>query len=206
MRTPAEWERTYDEMNASDFVDIPAYNLRTLTIPLHTLVTNLTPDNIAKITAKLFYSTRYFGAYDVDSGEFVAVHPGIDLKVAEGTPVGAIGGGKVVAIRRDDASFGLYILVEHRLQNGERWLSLYGHMQSATVHTGDVVLPGQIIGYSGSTGNSSAPHLHLQIERLTDDADTHTIYWPAVMPDSTEAAKHVINPIIFLEKYKRSEE
>lgn len=206
MRTPKEWDRTYSEMNASDFVAIPAYNLHTLTIPMRTLSSDLTPDNMAKITAKLFYSTRYFGSYDVDSPEFRAVHPGLDLKVAEGTPVGAIGGGKVAAIRNDDSSFGVHVLIEHIMPDGERWLSLYGHLQTATVHVGDTVLPGQLIGRSGSTGNSTAPHLHLQIEHLNDDAATHQIYWPSSLPTAAEAARYVISPMVFLEKYKRTTE
>ena len=92
MRSPKEWNRSYAEMDERDFVPVPDYDLTTLTIPIQSLLKRA-PGQVATLTDKLFYSTRYFGAYDLDAGEFTGAHAGIDLKLAEGTPVGAIAGG-----------------------------------------------------------------------------------------------------------------
>ncbi len=163
MRTAKEWNRTYDNMTDADFVPVPDYDLKTLTIPMTALTKNLaSASSIAAITAKLFYSTRFMGTYDIDAGEYTGNHQGIDLKLAPGTPVGAIGGGRIVAVETS-ATLGLHVIIEHHLTEGT-YYSVYGHFETTTVRTGDAVTPGQIIGTVGMTGNTSAPHLHLQVE------------------------------------------
>ncbi len=200
MRTPEEWNRTYSQMTEEDFVRIPRYNLQTLTIPMASLASDLSEENMQIITAKLTYSTRYFGAYDVDATEFTAVHPGIDIKLAKGTPIGAIAGGKVNVAMKDSSGLGLHVIIEHRLSDGSRFFSIYGHFDSISVKTGDTVKPGQMIGRVGMTGNTTAPHLHLQVD-IGGSEDIHTPYWPASVPSAGEAAKHAINPILFIGKY-----
>ena len=104
MRTPAEWNQSYNEMkkNGMKFVSIPRYNLPALIIPMKTLREDFTPEHMDIITGKLFYSTRYYGAYNLDAAEFTGKHPAVDLKLAEGTPIGAIGGGRVHVVRSND--------------------------------------------------------------------------------------------------------
>ncbi|HVW67313.1 MAG TPA: M23 family metallopeptidase [Candidatus Peribacteraceae bacterium] len=200
MRTPSEWDRTYKQMQPGDFVGIPAYNMSVLTTPMDQLSNDLTPANIAKITAKLFYSTRYFGAYDLDAGEFSGTHPAVDLKLARGTPVGAIAGGKVIGVVRDDGGLGLHVLIEHHLPDGKKFISIYGHLDSAAVREGDTVTPGQYIGNVGMTGNTTAPHLHLQVD-IDDGTNPHQVYAPLTIPSPAEASKHTVNPITFIQTY-----
>lgn len=92
-------------------------------------------------------------------------HGGIDFPVSLGTNVGATADGIVVistALRNSDGSYrsyGEYIAIDHG--NGVR--SYYCHLSSRSVNVGDTIKQGQIIGKSGSTGNSTGPHLHFEI-------------------------------------------
>lgn len=202
MRTPEEWDRTYDDMKNSDFVMLPQYDIGDL--KGHTmnelLQTRDNPSTIHLLTEKLTWSTRFFGAYDLDSGEFAAVHPGIDIKLALGTPVGAIGGGKVYSVNQKRTGLGTHVIIEHRLPDGSQYFSIYGHLEDVTVSLGDTVKPGDVIGHVGMTGNTTAPHLHLQVDRGISD-DAHLPYMPDHLPSPSEAKKFVVNPVDFIRTY-----
>ena len=62
-------------------------------------------------------------------------------------------------------SFGNSVFIEH----GDGWISAYGHLWALAVASGETVMQGQLIGYIGSTGNSTGPHLHLTLYH-NDDA------------------------------------
>ena len=87
-----------------------------------------------------------------------ADHPGIDIAVASGSYVRAAGGGFVVEAARDP-DYGLFVLIEHG--NGVR--SRYGHASYLVPDRGWTVRQGEVIALSGSTGRSTAPHLHFEI-------------------------------------------
>ncbi len=193
MKSPSEWNRTYAEMSNEDFVPVPAYDLAKLTRPLSELVN---PRNDEEITRKLYYSTHFFGAYDVDAAEFTAVHPGVDLKLALGTPIGAIAGGRVASVHQDSI-LGLHVIVEHRL-GGETYYSIYGHFGSVAVREGDAVRPGQMIGTVGMTGSTSGPHLHLQIDRGAKNEEDHRPYLPSFLPSPEAADRFVVHPVRFI--------
>lgn len=202
MRTPAEWNRSYKEMTAADFVPVPRYDMAVLTTPLFSLASPLKDENIPLITTKLFYSTRYFGDYNVDAGEFTAVHPGIDLKLALGTPVGAVAGGEVHAVRKND-SLGLHVILEHRISATESAYSIYGHLGGTSVSEGDTVRAGQSIGQVGMTGNTTGPHLHFQIDKGTPEEASHTVYWPSSLPSGAEARNRTYHPMTFVTTYAK---
>jgi len=88
------------------------------------------------------------------------LHRGIDLNVPKGTSVFAI---KEGIIRETGLleNYGLYIIIEH--EGG--YTSLYGHLDQILVKEGDRVTSGQEIGFSGNTGRSTGPHLHLEIRK-----------------------------------------
>jgi murein DD-endopeptidase MepM/ murein hydrolase activator NlpD len=94
----------------------------------------------------------------VGSGSSAEVHTGIDIAVAQGTPVRATGGG-VVSATGDDAEYGLFVRIDH--PDGYR--SMYGHASRVMVALGDSVQSGEVIALSGSTGRSTAPHLHFEV-------------------------------------------
>ena len=87
-------------------------------------------------------------------------HPGIDIAVPMGTPIRAAGGG-TVADAGDDPEYGHFILITHP----DGYQSMYGHASRVLVLPGQVVAAGEVIGLSGSTGRSTAPHLHFEIRR-----------------------------------------
>ncbi len=201
MHSSKEWNRTYDQMNDTDFVAIPAYDMNALTTPLSILqASKQTPDVVATITAKLFYSTRYYSAYDIDSDEYTWEHPGVDLKVAKGTPVAAIGGGRVVDVS-ENANLGIHVIIEHHTDDEGIVFSIYGHLASASVQTGDDVVSGTVIGQVGMTGNTVSPHLHLQIDRDTGDLP-HVPFWPKNTPTVREASQWTVHPIAFIAQHQ----
>ncbi len=87
-------------------------------------------------------------------------HPGIDIAVPLGTPVRASGGGSVTAAGYD-ADYGLFVLLRHP----SGYETMYGHMSRLVAAEGDDVQAGQVIGLSGNSGRSTAPHLHFEIRR-----------------------------------------
>ncbi|MEU5809138.1 MULTISPECIES: M23 family metallopeptidase [unclassified Streptomyces] len=84
-------------------------------------------------------------------------HTGIDFHAASGTSVHAVGAGTVVEAGWGGA-YGNNVVIKHN----DGTYTQYGHMSSLNVSVGQQVTPGQQIGLSGSTGNSSGPHLHFE--------------------------------------------
>jgi murein DD-endopeptidase MepM/ murein hydrolase activator NlpD len=87
-------------------------------------------------------------------------HSGIDLAAARGTPVMATLPG-IVTVIVSPTGYGLHVVIDH----GGGLSSLYGHLDTVVVTSGDVVAAGQVIGTVGSTGNATGPHLHFEIRR-----------------------------------------
>lgn len=87
-------------------------------------------------------------------------HTGIDFGVPLDTPIDAAAAGTVVAAGWDSTGYGNRVIIDH----GNGRLTLYGHLDKITTNAGQVVQAGQQIGLSGSTGNSTGPHLHFGLE------------------------------------------
>jgi murein DD-endopeptidase MepM/ murein hydrolase activator NlpD len=87
-------------------------------------------------------------------------HAGIDIAAEPGTPVRAAGDGVVLVAGWND-EYGNFVLLDH----GFGVTSLYGHNSHLGVRKEDRVERGDILGYVGSTGRSTAPHLHFEIRR-----------------------------------------
>lgn len=87
-------------------------------------------------------------------------HKGLDLKIAMGSPISAVGKGKIIKIGRNSI-LGLFILIEHS-DNMLVDTTLYGHLSQIVVKVGDTVLGGEVIGKSGATGRVTGPHLHFE--------------------------------------------
>ncbi|HXA28813.1 MAG TPA: M23 family metallopeptidase [Candidatus Angelobacter sp.] len=88
------------------------------------------------------------------------MHTGIDLGAPLGTPVHAALDG-VARVVTSATGYGLHVV----LDSGDGLTTLYAHLDSATVHDGDEVAAGDVIGQVGSTGNSTGPHLHFEVRR-----------------------------------------
>ena len=86
------------------------------------------------------------------------MHNGVDLACSQGTPIYASRSGQVTtATYGKDA--GYYVSINH----GDGFASVYMHMTHYVVKAGSYVSQGQLIGYVGSTGASTGPHLHFGI-------------------------------------------
>src|SRR5437867_7969683 len=97
-------------------------------------------------------------------------HPGIDIAVPIGTPVRASGGGTVTAAGYDP-DYGLFVLLRHP----SGYETMYGHTSRLLAAEGDEVQAGQVIALTGSSGRSTAPHLHFEIRREGKSLDPLTM-------------------------------
>jgi murein DD-endopeptidase MepM/ murein hydrolase activator NlpD len=108
-------------------------------------------------------------AYDLSAGfgsggsRWANRHTGQDFAVPIGTPVRAVGAGRVVKVSCGGA-FGIEIVIEHT----DGYYTQYAHLAAVTVDQGESVSPGQWIGQSGTSGNSTGPHLHFEV-RVTPE-------------------------------------
>ena len=87
------------------------------------------------------------------------MHKGIDIKVPIGTPVVATAAGEVIQAVHQKKGHGIYILIKH----DEWYSSKYAQLSEIKVAVGDRVEKGQVIGLSGNSGVSTAPHLHYEV-------------------------------------------
>jgi len=106
----------------------------------------------------------------VGPGDPAESHAGIDIAAPQGTPVRAAGGGTVEAAGMD-RDYGLFVLLRHP----EGYETMYGHASRLLVAEGDLVQAGQVIALTGSSGRSTAPHLHFEIRREGKSLDPLTM-------------------------------
>ena len=85
-------------------------------------------------------------------------HIGVDLALKTGSPVFATARGVVTKVD-SNTQFGLHVWVSH----AKGYRTLYAHLSRVLVEVGDSVRRGQIIGYSGSSGESTGPHVHYEV-------------------------------------------
>lgn len=161
-------EHTYREVPKDLLLPLPAYTSQTDAV----------------------YSVSHIGSYR-SGAENSGSHPGVDIRVPQGTPVRSIANGVVTSVRDDSGGFGKLIVIRHPHMpdpanpDYETVLhSAYAHLSAQLVAEGDTVIKGQLIGYSGKTGYAEGPHLHFQIDR--DSAPWHP-YWPFSGADLRQA-------------------
>lgn len=109
--------------------------------------------------------TSGFGGRQVEGCSFCSTnHMGVDFAPGEGTPIRSVAAGTVIKVQAHDGGFGNDVWVQHDV-DGKQFVSVYGHMKDGTfkVVTGQEVAVGDELGEVGSTGNSTGPHLHLEI-------------------------------------------
>ena len=108
---------------------------------------------------------------------YTRAHKGVDFRASTGTPIPAAGAGRVVA-RSYNRGHGNYVKIRH---NGS-YETLYAHMSKFAkgVVVGTNVRQGQTIGYVGSTGMSTGPHLHYEIIKNGKHVNPMTVKLPAI--------------------------
>ena len=89
---------------------------------------------------------------------YTRLHAGVDIGAQYGAEVVAADGGSV-SVATYSSSYGNYVMLYH--SDGSS--TVYAHMSSLAVSAGQTVKQGDVIGYVGSTGNSTGPHLHFEV-------------------------------------------
>jgi len=92
------------------------------------------------------------------------LHAGTDFAAPGGTPIYAAASGYVQVAGWSSGGYGNYVIIYHgKMSDGNQYSTLYGHMRSVATSAGRYVQQGEVIGYVGSTGNSTGNHLHLEV-------------------------------------------
>lgn len=112
----------------------------------------------------------YLTRGQVKAGGRDEAHPGIDIAVSVGSLVRA-SGGATVGQAGEDPEYGFFVLLEHP----EDYQTMYGHLSRILVTPGATVETGEVIGLSGNSGRSTAPHLHFEIRQRGQSLDPLTM-------------------------------
>lgn len=153
------------------------------------------------------YITQFFGKTEAGKRLYAnGTHNGVDFRASVGTPVKAMADGTVMGTGDTDltcsgASFGKFVFIKYN--NG--LASTYGHFSLITVSSGQKVRRGEVVGYSGNTGYSTGPHLHVSVyasqavkmeSRASAACGGRTYYMPISPIDA------YLDPMFYLPLYK----
>ena len=108
------------------------------------------------------------GYYYISSGygyRWGRLHKGVDIAGSNiyGKPIIAAADGVVSLVDYNSGGYGYYVMVNHGNKSGNNYVTLYAHMSKQAAYVGQKVKAGDTIGYVGSTGRSTGPHLHFEI-------------------------------------------
>ena len=152
-------------INEKTTKDIDEMNTNTLEIAKENIIKKLNIDTTEEISningikiATLPITGTISSRYGVSSSIRSSKHTGLDIAAPKGTPIKVIADGKVT-FAAQSGSYGYLVKVDH--ENGvETW---YAHTSKMYVTVGEEVKAGDVIAAVGSTGNSTGPHLHLEV-------------------------------------------
>lgn len=134
---------------------------------------NVDPDHLGSsfahprnnhVTSSPFYIKRIYEQYKYEQGKKITLKPkisyhrGFDFRAKTGDPVFSMAAGKVV-IAKDLHFEGNCVMLDH----GNKVFTMYMHLSKLNVYKGQLLKPGHLIGYVGSTGVSTGPHLHVSL-------------------------------------------
>ena len=121
----------------------------------------------------MYYRQPFEGSYPITQrfGEKVtsSFHTGIDYACPLGTPILSSEAGEVMFAGYDSTGFGYCVIIQHKDGNA----TLYAHMTMTAVQVGNKIEQSKVVGYSGSTGNSTGPHLHFEARHQWNDSKSH---------------------------------
>jgi murein DD-endopeptidase MepM/ murein hydrolase activator NlpD len=139
------------------------------------------PDNIPNIWSHLGKINNEFGfRRNPFGGRSYEFHPGMDIDGQRGDLINATAAGTVTKAGWQ-GGYGNMVEIDH----GNGLITRYGHMSKLNVEVGDTVTRGQLIGFIGSTGRSTGPHLHYEL-RLNDHPINPRRFLP---PEPTDISK-----------------
>jgi murein DD-endopeptidase MepM/ murein hydrolase activator NlpD len=106
-------------------------------------------------------------------------HPGMDFSAPQGTEIYATGDGVVERADAKAQGYGNHVVIDH----GYGYKTLYGHMMKFNVRRGQKVKRGQLIGYVGSTGLSTGPHVHYEVIKGDKKINPVNYYYNDLTPE-----------------------
>ena len=127
--------------------------------------------NLYSVTGKAYEVTSPYGYRIHPIFHTKIFHSGMDLGVPAGTKIYALTDGLVI-YSGNMSGYGNVVMIDHG-----NYTSLYAHNSSLVVNVGQTVKGGQLISYSGSTGNSTGPHLHFEIRLPSGDTTDPSPYY-----------------------------
>jgi murein DD-endopeptidase MepM/ murein hydrolase activator NlpD len=106
-------------------------------------------------------------------------HPGMDFTAEQGTPIYATGDGTVDRADATAQGYGNHVVINH----GYGYETLYGHMSKLATSAGKKVKRGDLIGYVGSTGLSTGPHVHYEVHKDGERVNPINFYYDDLTPE-----------------------
>jgi murein DD-endopeptidase MepM/ murein hydrolase activator NlpD len=106
-------------------------------------------------------------------------HPGMDFTAEQGTPIYATGDGVVEIADASAQGYGNHVVINH----GYGYQTLYGHMSKMVSKPGMKVKRGDLIGYVGSTGLSTGPHVHYEVIKNGEKVNPINFYYNDLSPE-----------------------
>ncbi len=106
-------------------------------------------------------------------------HPGMDFTSPTGTPIYATGDGTIERADNMAQGYGNHVVINH----GYGYQTLYGHMSKMAVKAGQKIKRGDLIGYVGSTGLSTAPHVHYEVIKNGEKVNPINFYYNDLSPE-----------------------
>lgn len=113
-------------------------------------------------------------------------HAGIDFTAPKGTPIYATGNG-IVSTAENSNGYGNHVVVNH----GFGYSSLYAHMSRIKARVGQKVTRGELIGYVGSTGTSTAPHLHYEVVKGANKVNPINYFFKGITEEEFQAIRSI---------------
>jgi len=110
------------------------------------------------------------------------MHYGMDFSAKVGTEIYATGDGIISKVKRSKRGYGNYVKINH----GFGYETLYAHMSKYIVKKGQKVKRGEVIGYVGNTGISTAPHLHYEVRKDNKKINPVNFYYNDLSPKEYE--------------------
>ena len=110
------------------------------------------------------------------------MHYGMDFSAKIGTEIYATGDGVISKVKRSKRGYGNYVKINH----GFGYETLYAHMSKHIVKKGQKVKRGEVIGYVGNTGISTAPHLHYEVRKDNKKINPVNFYYNDLTPEEYE--------------------
>ena len=109
-------------------------------------------------------------------------HTGIDFTAPRGTEIYATGDGEVLDVIMKKRGYGYHVIIDH----GFGYKTLYAHMSKFKVRKGEKIKRGDVIGYVGSTGTSTAPHLHYEVIKNGEKINPMNFFFNDLTPEEYE--------------------